>query len=132
MLEKRNIRNSRYGLFETHQKGYGCFDVLHIVDLNNSCNKVIDVYPVAILLLPMIVIIPTAARKILVGNSRLVFALCGRDSALKFGEKPEARLTAMLFLACLRLCCIAMRLQHNFSMVEKESTLRLFCVFPSF
>ena len=44
MLEKRNIRNSRYGLFETHQKGYGCFDVLHIVDLNNICNKVIDVY----------------------------------------------------------------------------------------
>ena len=66
------------------------------------------------------------------GNSRLVFALCGRDSAQKFSEKPEARLMAQVFLACLRLCCIAMRLQLTFSVVEKEPTLRLFCVFHSF
>ena len=92
----------------------------------------IDVYfSVAIVLPPMTIIIPTSARKILVGNSRLVFALCGRGSAQKFGGKPEARLMAMLFsVFAVVLHCDAVAAQ--FSMVEKESTLRLFCVFPSF
>ena len=62
----------------------------------------------AILLPPMIIIIPTSARQILVGNRRMGFALCGWGSAQKFGEKPEARLMAMLFLrvrGCAALRC---------------------------
>ena len=134
MLEKMNTQHPQFALRSPRDspKSVGCcLNVLHTLDFKTFITRLSMCIFRGQFLPPMIIIVPTSARKILVGNSRVGFALCGWGSAQKFGEQPEARLMAMLFSrvrGCAALRCFCSTTLYGREGVDSS----FFCVFPSF